>query len=118
MLFLPCNVIANHFNMGWTDRECTVTVLPMKICQFKRFRFDPKGRRSFQFLDKICQRNRSPKPAKQMDMISDTADSQHGAISSIAYSAEIMVQFIANGMILQERTAFLGRKNDVQVDLG
>lgn len=56
MRHLIRSLFTNIFHVGLTNRERTVTVLPMEMCELCVFRLDPFRRTGLEFLNNILER--------------------------------------------------------------
>ncbi len=121
ILFLRLNILNQRIAVRWPNGECRVTALPGKFLQRWRFRLQPFGRRTLQFLDKIGNTFRSRDTDGEMNMIGHTSNAIAFTTRIANDNSEIGMQFAthifarkritlfrAEGNVYQQKTQRLG----------
>ena len=78
----------------------------------------PRLRDPFQFLYPFGLRDGESKTREQMDVVFDAADEDGRAIELFGDAAEIRVQCVARGFVVQERSAVFGGEDQMNVNGG
>lgn len=111
MLSLVQDIRSHRINVGRTDREGTVALLPFKP-QHVEFTVNPFGRFAFDLPHHIGNAMRGTKTHKNADMISNATNGMSNAVQTSDRAAGVFMDAV-NHRICKPRFAILGAENDV-----
>jgi hypothetical protein len=115
--FLISDVLDERIDVTGTDRERSVTVLPVKRRKVRALILQPQRRFALEFLDQVGDRSRSPELTENMNMVRNPTDAQHWAVEQFAHTAQHAMTFVANGHVVEKWLALFRGENDMQVNL-
>lgn len=112
VFLLSVYVVEQLVTLGWADGKCAVTALPGEGGQHGRLRFDPSGGGRFQGFNQSGHGDGAGEADGEMNVISDTTDTEAFAISIARNRREITVERRTN-FRAEERHPVFGAENDV-----
>lgn len=113
MFLLSDDVVPHCIDLRKADGENAVAPLPCEILQVWVFGFNPEGGAAFEFFNHVRRVTGASERAEEVNVVLSATDDDGLAIQIAYNSAEVKVQFIAQGVVAQERAAVLCRKNCV-----
>ncbi len=96
MLFLVSDVALHRIDVGLTDREYPIAILPGKLSKSPPLCLDPLGGTLLHLLQEPGNSLYSGKQAEDVDMIRNAAHLDNGATEFFTCAAQIRVHFIPN----------------------
>jgi len=89
MFHLTRNISLEILDVRRADRECTVTALPLKCHELRRFGLHPFRRLAFDLPNQIGKRDRFPEPAQDVYMILNTTGDERWRFETLTRTGEV-----------------------------
>ena len=117
VFLLSGDVLSHRINLRKADGENAVTVLPREVLQFRASGFQPERGGSFGFLDHGGRFARARERAKEMNVISHSADDDGLTIELGQDPAEVFMQFLPQQTVVEEWAAVFRGESRVNQNL-
>ena len=111
------DVLVDGFDIGFGNGERPVARLPGKRRECRPLRFDPFGRRLFNVLDDLTDRNGAGEIEEKVGVVFHRIDKDRGASQVLQHGGHVGVQRIAN-RIGDEGFATLGAEDEMDMKAG
>jgi hypothetical protein len=112
------NVALHLLNLREPDGEHPIAALPAKVPKRLIRLFDPRGRRTLQFLHHLGRSTSACEASQQVNMVAYAADNYGLAAQMINNSSKIAVNLLPKRLIPQERSSVLSREDGMNEDFG
>jgi hypothetical protein len=113
MLFLSLDVFHQGIDMGGTDGERRVSLLPFEARLLWSALFDPHGGFTLDLFEQVRQSRLTTEETSNMDVILDSPHGDHRTLEPVAELPQHGMHFQPQALIRQHRTTQFCRKNEM-----
>lgn len=113
---LVFDVLNHNADLGLAHAKRPVSGLPFKLSMIGDILANPRIGHSFEFLDPFRERDRSPQACQDMHMIFDSPNTNYRTVEAIGNLAELGVELVPQGDILEYGKAVLRREDQVDAN--